>query len=198
MLIAPNLYKVLLWSGVGIAVVAVIVMGVFAEIEEPRKHLPTAVVAKKKSRARALLRWLPAPAILLGLGFSAFVWFSTDVVVVTEDADGPTGMRWKWIGRGLPYRTDGSVPSDPTWIVNHTKRTLIVHTASYGDGATTLNPVEVPSARIPPGKEYATASVDYFGPDNEPPHTITVSQDKLLADNGIAPASYRVWVTWDR
>jgi hypothetical protein len=88
-LIAPNLYKVLLWSGVGIAVVAVFVMGVFADIEAGRKRLPTAVIAKKKSRARALLRWLPAPALLLGLGFSVFVWFSTDVVIVTEDADGP-------------------------------------------------------------------------------------------------------------
>jgi hypothetical protein len=197
-LIAPNLYNVLLWSGVGIAAVAVFVMGAFADIEAQRKGLPTAVIAKKKSRARALLRWLPAPAILVGLGFSAFVWSSTDVVVVTEDADGPYGMRWKWIGGGLPYRMDRSVPRDPTWIVNHTKRTLIVHTVRYGDGARTFLPLGVPSARIPPGKEYATESVDYFGPDNEPPHTITVSQDKLLADNGVAPASYRVWVTWNR
>jgi hypothetical protein len=197
-LIAPNLYTVLLWIGVGIAAVGVMVMGVFSEIEPQRKGLPTAVVAKNTSRARALLRWLPAPAILLGLGFSAFVWLSTDVVVVTEDADGPTGMRWKWIGGGLPYRTDGSVPSDPTWIVNHTQRTLIVHTVGYGDGAKTFIPREVPAKRIPPGKEYAAASVDYFGPDNEPPHTILVPQDKQLADNGVAPASYRVWLTWDR
>jgi len=197
-LIAPNLYQVLLWSGVGIAVVAVFVMGVFADIEAARKRLPTAVVANKKSRAHALLRWLLAPAILLGLGFSAFVWFSTDVVIVTEDADGPTGWRWKWLGGGLPYHTEGSVPGDPTWIVNHTKRTLIVHTVGYGDDVKTFLPYEVPSARIPPGKEYAAASVDYFGPDNEPPHKITVKQDKLLADNGVAPATYRVWVTWDR
>jgi hypothetical protein len=197
-LIAPNLYKVLLWSGVGIAVVAVFVMGAFADIEIARKRLPTAEVAKTKSRARALLRWLPAPLTLLGLGFSAFVWFSTDVVIVTEDADGPTGMRWKWLGGGLPYRMDGSVPSDPTWIVNHTRRTLIVHTVGYGDDVKTFSPLGVPSARIPPGKEYATRTVDYFGPDSEPPRTITVRHDKMLADNGIAPATYRVWVTWDR
>ena len=197
MLIAPNLYQVLLWTGIGIAVVAVFVWGAYADIEVQRKRLPAAVVAKKKSRGRALLRWLPVPTMLLGLGFSAFVWFSTDVVVVTEDADGPTGMRWKWIGGGLPYRTDSSVPHDPTWIVNHTRRTLLVYDVGYGAGATT-SPLGGPSARIPPGKEYAAASVDYFGPDNEPPDKITVSQDKRLADHGIAPATYRVWLTWDR
>ena len=127
MLIAPNLYQVLLWTGIGIAVVAVFVWGAYADIEVQRKRLPAAVVAKKKSRGRALLRWLPVPTMLLGLGFSVFVWFSTDVVVVTEDADGPTGMRWKWIGGGLPYRTDSWVRHDPTWIVNHTRRTLLVY-----------------------------------------------------------------------
>src|SRR5262245_6262106 len=127
-------------------------MGVFADIEAGRKRLPTAVVAKQKSRARALLRWLPVPAILLGLGLSVFVWRSTDVVIVSEDADGPFGMRWKWIGGGLPYRMDGSVPDDPTWIVNHTKRTLIVNTVGYGNDVTTFYPLGIPSERIPPGK----------------------------------------------
>lgn len=199
MLVPPIAYTILFYGGFAVGIgglIAVAIGGGAIQQKKKKEPLPEAVLANKRPRNGVLWQLLGGFALIGGPAASIWLWFHVNpVVFVRNDASNPqrpTTSRQVWIGSEYPAQRSLAEyrPRRATWIVNESSIQLTAQSIGYGD-ARTSQPIA-----IPPGASLPVDSVDYIGPDNQPPGVITVEQSKEVANAGIAASAQRVWLTW--
>lgn len=169
------------------AVLALVVVACVAIIKiRRRRRDPIAIARIDRPARRFIARIAPAFAILVALaGMWQLHTHATDVLVINPDL---RETRAVYLGRtdyyaSLPrtVQLDGEVPSDPTWIVNASNRTIQVVPSYYGPE----NP-----RFLGPGELGVSFSVDYFGPDDRP--GIEEAHRPLFRNE----KDHETWVTW--
>jgi len=200
MLLAPLLYKVMLYGALALVVFGFALLKI-ANAPKPAPPVPSATTAPGGTQRGAGKRIAMSLGGLLGAMAAAYAAFTiyrhkTDVVFV-EDHDGKLiAYRKVWLGEQGHFTATkdsyqwGYVGRDATWIVNTTTRPLRIEFAAYGQGTPTApRPIDA-------GETLAVTQVDYLGPDDSPPSSIKVSQDgesiSMRKD-----AAFRYWLTWD-
>jgi hypothetical protein len=132
---------------------------------------------KAISDDRGRRQWLAGLAALGAIALTLFVYFAHgDVIVVTERGGSVRAER----------QIDLGASSDETIVRNGSSHDLRVVEREYGAGiGFGTDPI-----RIAPGAEVKVhGEIQYLGPTNPPPSSITV--DSKL------PFAYRQWLTWD-
>lgn len=194
MLVPPVVHTILFYGGFAVGVAGLIGVAIGGAATKRKKEpLPAAELANKRPRNGVLWQLLGGFALIGGPAASIWLWFHTNhVVFVRNGATNPQIDRQVWIGG--PYPAQHSLDNDPrrgaTWIVNESSRELIAQSIGYGDSRTS------PPTLIPSGASLPVESVDYVGPDQQPPGVITVKESREVANAGIAASATRVWLTW--
>jgi hypothetical protein len=78
----------------------------------------------------------------------------------------------------------------PTWIINESDKPLDIIEVAYGDA------LGWPRTTLQPGQRAATSSIDYIGPNDTPPQTITVTSASESTAR-FHTGETRTWLTWD-
>lgn len=143
-----------------------------------------AVLARKRDNKK--LRYAGFAAIPLGLAITYWSYrHSIDVLLVT---DGPTVERKLASSIDEPIAAGakdelGNTIGDSVWLVNRSSHTVRVEHVQYG-GASEPDPPTV----FPPNSAGIFYSIDYIGPDHQPPRTQMVSR--------MIGVDVKEWLTW--
>jgi hypothetical protein len=198
MVVPALVYKVLLYGALATAVIGLIGFKVRGEIRRERAreaHVPGATVVGGRGQQlrRALAHWFPWLALLGGLGGALLVYkVSTDLVIVTDRDGVPHAERRVQIGGtpDYPLAPGTGAPkdsfTDDVWVVNRSSHTVRIESIQYGG---TIGFGGDPT-EIPPGTAATASHIDYIGPDDPPPSTIT-------EDTAGLHLAFRDWLTWD-
>lgn len=195
-------YTVVFCAVLAVGVAALLVVIAMIDRRWRSQDLPKARVVVPPGQpgvVAAKLRPVVCAVIATGVlvGAAASLWWlhcnHVEMIVVTESGSALHADRFVQLGAppaALPIdrtSTRESFFDGDVWIFNKSQHTLRLENTDYG----TLG---IPSFHLPheisPGTMGHTSRVDYIGPEDVPPSTITVSQTEVTAT--------RTWLTWDR
>lgn len=194
MLVAPLVFKILVYGLLGIAAACAVIALVLRDRakRQAAETLPEAAI--DRPTRRMVRRVAPVLGMLAALAGAWQLWrHGSDVVIVGK---GPSPERRVYIGardhyRSMPHENADlvSIWRDPTWVVNESGVPLKLITIAYGENHG-MAPVT-----IPPGSLGGAKSINYIGPDDTPPDSIEVNESKEVADLHVTGRTH-TWLTW--
>jgi hypothetical protein len=192
-LVAPLVYKILLYGLLGVAAACAVLALVLRDRakRQAAETLPEAAI--DRPTRRMVRRVAPVLGMLAALAGAWQVWrHSIDVIVVGK---GPSPVRHVYLGARDHYSSQPhddaltSVWRNPTWVVNESGVPLKLITVAYGEHH------GWPPVTLPPGQLAGVKSVNYIGPDDTPPDSIEVTESKEVADLHVTGETH-TWLTW--
>jgi hypothetical protein len=139
----------------------------------------------------ALVKWLPAGGILVGLVLAIFMYMhDTQVLIVTSDGSSTsvsrsyamTAVHYD-LAPGHTEHSDNLGILDYLWVVNRSSHPVRIIHLEYGMSFGGSEPDE-----LPPGTAAMFAGMEHIGPNDRPPSSVT-TESKI--------GESRNWLTWD-
>lgn len=139
----------------------------------------------------ALMKWLPAGGILLGLAISLWTYMHDVEVYLVEQDGNKTTVTRRYAMTAVRYdlapgekEKKDAFGHSYDWVVNRSSHPVRVETIEYGMSFGGSEPDVAP-----PGTAIMVSDVDHIGPNDRPPASVK-------AASKIGTTLY--WLTWDR